>query len=1046
MNYLTRSFRKFLRVNRSYIIVFFACLAFQGFGMRANAQSSDKVKYYILYDVSGSVPSQDTFRNISVLLDRMIGHNSRDTSIASPVSFELILFGQVPYVTTKKLYDKSVNEADQAAMATLISEELNNIKTTKVVQQYTHLLSALDYVNSLDEEANQATFGVFIFTDGLLKPGDVELKHFRDHHLYPHDDSKAHSQYIEEIETTIDQLNKRKKPVFIVESAPIRLDHPKDLNDFYPTKEIEFRDMKFFPDTLRISNRLFWINSKVSLQKPENTSLLDYFDHFVIDAMSFIVNQVTNLPAPAASNAFIEKALFYDGTVENYKNMKQMIMSKEGTTEIATKALMTSEYSVSADIIGILESLEGDLKKTDFNRQQIEATYAKFESLFASGEINQVAAAAYQHAKENSAALPVTPGDQTFDSPKPTNLNSPEEAKQYENLEEAIVLGLADYLIERTQQEAYYMMYENLNNKLLKPIPYLKDTLFSHFSGLIGDKNFTPNIVLIKEAIQKDVELFPQNLIIHPRLREKEGLLALAYCYTLVDRLIKKDNLEEAFENVAKLLPDPKESITSFERGLLFTSEFIAFLKEHDLNNAYVRPTPEEMTRVSKIAALWFANKHPEILQLRDLDKLAEKIKQLYQGYNLIREQLIAIEAEFKALKPSSDFKDFNAYKRQLILDVLKLSTDLLVSGTDFIRFFADEADMSNINGKIFTYSRQAQSAIEAWFLIEDKEFAKAIALLLPLIPDLSPKTLEEIKGIPFKGRINTDDFKKDFNYLKDNQAAIQLIISGSVGSFTNVKDAQAYLQENKITFLEKLLIRGAGTCYAVSLPSGMTVSDVINFYEKVEKKLNDSKRYSMDYYETFFSKLSGSSYLTLTLFQYVNFGEFNGEAKKLIAVAGEVSTAKTAEEVKNALSKYSLPVASYRIKRNEPDTWTINAYTGVGYSNYGPLDFNNVEPILFAPIGIEYSFLPRKKQSRRMSISLLASVFDVGNVINYRLNTKGNTEKRVFTIENIISPGGFLCWGLSKKVPLAILAGYQFNPNRLTAALTFDLPLFRIR
>ncbi len=1092
MNYLASSFRKLLRANRIYFIVFLASLLFQGFVIRANAQSSDKVMYYILYDISGSMPKQDSNENIPFLVDRMIKHDSGSQGkVEASFPFRVFFFGSETKNPASVSYDMYATTPNIKKQAENVSDGLAEERAKVKTQAFTHLNSALEAVAEEISKQPALSAGVFIFTDGLMKPGDIDAKEFKK------DDEKLddlatitaiYTRYLKRIDSTMTNLNQAQKPVFIVQSSPIREDGSNILNDYYSIDNIQFKPTGYSPDSLKVSSRFFWLNSVVSIKDKQNAGMLNYFDGFINSASSQITNPLLEKISNESGDEipkdeFVPKVVLFNWFLFNFTYVKKSLFDKGPsmadktveTLQVAQKMQVTDK---SATLLEALVQLDNRLKSNHYERVEIEEIQKSYDELLKDPQIQilQDEIESYAKASNTLAATSSTP--KSYNTPVGEELVSPVQSKQYENLEEAIVLGLADYLIERTKQEAFYVMYETVNQKLLEPIPFLKDTLFHHFYLLISDSTFRPDIVLLKEALQKDIDLLPQNLIIHPKIREKEGLLALAYSYKLVDRLVKKNKLEVAFDSVARYLPQQGQLITSFERGLLFTSEFIGFLSQHNLNTAYGELSNEELTRISKMAAIWFANKHPEILEVRNLNSLADRIKELYRNYDVIVQQIASIEKEFAALNPSGDFEAYAKYKRQLILDLLKHSSDLLLSGITFIEFFADESDLSNIKTKVSAYSRQAKSAVEGWFFIEDKQYAKAIALLLPYIPDITPEIrlesdLSRLKNV--KANFDLTKFIKDCEILAEQSAALQAMVDDRFQYFDSRKAAQIHLTKYEAGFLEQLLlVYDFENCvYRIELPPGITFQMLNNASKEIATLFKEGKKHKAQELEDQQKKLASRTANRLKngkkdkfqkpkkqykavlsdkrvirwLFQYFDFSDLNSDLKQLIAAAGEVSTAKTAEDVKNALSKYALPVASYRIKRYEKNTWTINAYTGMGGSYFVQPDSNNLDAVLFAPIGLEYTPGSIKiGKYNRTSISFFGSLLDVGNVINYRLDNEDNKEERVFTIEKIVSPGAFISIGLFSKVPLSIVAGYQWNPDRVTAALTFDLPLFRIR
>jgi hypothetical protein len=166
------------------------------------------------------------------------------------------------------------------------------------------------------------------------------------------------------------------------------------------------------------------------------------------------------------------------------------------------------------------------------------------------------------------------------------------------------------------------------------------------------------------------------------------------------------------------------------------------------------------------------------------------------------------------------------------------------------------------------------------------------------------------------------------------------------------------------------------------------------------------------------------------------SFAGNRGQIRNILFLSGELANANNAEEVSNILSKYMLPVASYHTKRKSKWSLMLNAYLGFGFTGY---QNNILKPAIHAPIGIELS----KNFSWGLwhsNISFMANLFDVGNIVNYRLLSQDTTT--VVSFERIFSPGVTLSVGLFNNTPIAFITGYQFNPKRYIVGLTVDLPL----
>tara|TARA_R110001592_G_scaffold15136_1_gene66533 strand:- start:291 stop:3857 length:3567 start_codon:yes stop_codon:yes gene_type:complete len=176
----------------------------------------------------------------------------------------------------------------------------------------------------------------------------------------------------------------------------------------------------------------------------------------------------------------------------------------------------------------------------------------------------------------------------------------------------------------------------------------------------------------------------------------------------------------------------------------------------------------------------------------------------------------------------------------------------------------------------------------------------------------------------------------------------------------------------------------------------------------------------------------------------YFNNSLFQSRIHQVLKVGSQIASVKSSEEVKNLLAKTALPVGSYRHKRQQRTSLMVSAYPGLGVILLDGRDFKFG---LIAPVGVELNLGKRNilfgNRGAFQSISLMASVFDVGNVINYNPE-KG--EQPDFRFGGIFSPGLTTSFGINSKLPLNFNIGYMLVPERFTVSVALDLPLFNIK
>lgn len=172
-------------------------------------------------------------------------------------------------------------------------------------------------------------------------------------------------------------------------------------------------------------------------------------------------------------------------------------------------------------------------------------------------------------------------------------------------------------------------------------------------------------------------------------------------------------------------------------------------------------------------------------------------------------------------------------------------------------------------------------------------------------------------------------------------------------------------------------------------------------------------------------------------------------------------SNEKNSDHIKFILDKYTLPISSYRIKRQKNFTIDIAAYPGI---NLG-YEFSESKSASFgiaAPIGFSFSKKNNKEKVSSSSSSLFVSVVDIGAPFTYRLaNDSAEGLPDNITWKQIFAPGLYYVYGINKS-PFAISFGFQYAPLlrkietnnvlknenifRTQLGITVDIPIFNLK
>ncbi len=177
---------------------------------------------------------------------------------------------------------------------------------------------------------------------------------------------------------------------------------------------------------------------------------------------------------------------------------------------------------------------------------------------------------------------------------------------------------------------------------------------------------------------------------------------------------------------------------------------------------------------------------------------------------------------------------------------------------------------------------------------------------------------------------------------------------------------------------------------------------------------------------------------------------------------------AQTPDQVKAAISAVAVPPGSSSLKRNARLNVGVNGYFGLGFHQEtltadSLSGYSRRSPAfgLSVPVGIAISMGQLRIGKKEQSFSLFLPVLDLGAVTTYRLNQKEvPSELPKLTFGNIISPGAYLLWNISRS-PFTIGGGAQFGPqlrqvtvdgNKTTSSawrygvtVAIDVPIFNL-
>lgn len=990
---------------RLMVMMFFIAAFFHS----AKAQSSDNVKYVFLFDISGSTYSIDKRHHLDSLMAQAINANVTAGKIREGNSFELIFFGGDATA--------HIESFDLSALSNLTNYNiaqrrlLDTYKTkagTRRFQKFSNLHTALDAVRTAVEQAS----GIFIFTDGKMLKGDFSLPGVTEV-----------SDYVAILREKIAGLKEAGKPVFLVQVSQL-LENP-------------YFDVPALPvnskDSIFLGEDFFWVQRTLK----NRSNIKRPFEKFLAEAHERIIKSHQTAPLekgePIGTMVYVDRAKRLGEAIASHRVTIPLTSRQSGVlSEIAT-----IQSLISGSVITVAQAIEfsREIDRLASSPDGLEVVVKELEVTTMSNRINPWASGTLK--KIQQATLK-------------TDLSIVKDRQgRSADLEEAIVQGLADYIIKRTQQEAILFLLDELESKTRLTSSYVRDTLFYHsfqsLKQLEGDR--TVDLLLIKESFNEDMDELPVNLIKHPKLKQSEALVGLIYSYQLARNIMLSGDLEKSFA----MLPDLKRKIETLgpansvlERGILLNAFLIGALKKFDLSKPLSVESQEFRNLCIELIA-YFGGKYPDF-NIIDITNVQTNVAAIYQRYLNIQAQLNELTRLAQQL-PETNYFEYQQYKREILKDILQQSSELLISGIELTTHFQRDGDTpEKLSRQARMITDEAQRAVNAWFLIEDKQYTKAVMLLLPLIenvvhtsPDLHGYFREPLSSLAAK--MKEDELRQQVVAFKSETKEVhkQLVELNTAGTLTTIlvdinglpsEDAiRRELAKHKLTVLECFIESGR-----IDPAKVARAIDFLNYAIGImnsDTKTKKLKGLKLDY-----------EIPSEFAFKFMNFPELNENFRMMLTVAADVSTAKEAADITNVLTKYALPPASYRTKREKKFSIMLNAYAGVGGGYFHRTDTASI--VLSAPIGIEFS---TRGLNRKGSFSLLVTPIDIGNVINYQLvGDKSVEDKSIFRFSNIYSPGVFLVFGLSKRHPFSFGIGHQWNDDRFSAFIAFDLPMFRIR
>ncbi|MEQ9300906.1 MAG: hypothetical protein RIF33_20195 [Cyclobacteriaceae bacterium] len=194
---------------------------------------------------------------------------------------------------------------------------------------------------------------------------------------------------------------------------------------------------------------------------------------------------------------------------------------------------------------------------------------------------------------------------------------------------------------------------------------------------------------------------------------------------------------------------------------------------------------------------------------------------------------------------------------------------------------------------------------------------------------------------------------------------------------------------------------------------------------------------YSLQIYDNARSKDYSNSihYLTLILDEFLGANTKYLETMQKIDEYGtfmtDVVNSEDSDEVKEVIKKHVAPPASFILKREYANTFSITGQPGYFIS----AEYLDVEEKwgfvsgVTLPIGFEFTFKGKKGTENSSSIGIFAQLIDLGAMLNFRVSDSTSNLPDKVEFRQIFSPGGSITYGF-KNSPVTLGLGYQYTPE----------------
>ncbi|MFO0508217.1 MAG: vWA domain-containing protein [bacterium] len=647
-------------------------------GYISMAQTTDRVKYYIAFDQSGSVAINDKFKHFNQ--QELFKHfvEITDQQKKSEIEFNLYPFGED---TVQR------NVLTNSSSKVLSYAEVIDKTKHVTLNKFTHIDAAVNKILlDIQNEKDRPSSGVFIFTDGRLEDGDFKKKK----------DIQTKEQYIQMVNDSITKIKTNYNvPVYII------LVSHENRQPYYNAISV------------------FWHNNSLKVNEQDVSNLYNFVSEANLEISSALITPAVE--KKAESKVTSEETLTRTAV---YIHEAEILIGNDSQNPNASK--ISLKGLPAEGIEKILNEMNAILQKAEFSKKDIDDIYTYLNKLTEDRSF-QVLIEAQSKQKALASDFSRKPKENA-------PLAKAAETETY-SLEEKVILGFTDYVINRAKQEAVISFVEFIDcYDFGDDAVLIKERLFSNFFSLLKYDNSIYDVVMIRNALLKDIQELPRNLTLTRRF-SSNGIVALYAFTTLYENILFYGSVEKSFDQLYKVLLTDKVAADMHNNQtfvlIKFTAKLIGCLERYNFDKVYL-DDPEKLTKLSKmLIAMALHDAIGE--QSIDVSNAEEMIVNVYRQYQTIKKQIEQLNKDLQINENGGNLKELREYQQEIVQDIIKKSAELLFAGAIILERTI-KIDAEN-------YIRDAKQGVEIWFAVREQRYSDAAFLAAPSILKIVSQT-----------------------------------------------------------------------------------------------------------------------------------------------------------------------------------------------------------------------------------------------------------------------------------------------------------------